>query len=315
MVIVADKTRTDGTAFNFLSRFITKMPILLLSRVEQLDFNDEIISLKSKDYCIVDYIENGWNWDRQETLIVGQNTMKFFEGEGWQKLHDFVNDNPPNKYLKRELLKKDESNYLKPIEYPNFQPSYQIESREEFNKRPISIFNFWGRSHEARLIFQGEIWKHAARKGYAVCDNIFYFNHFMEQETNPNKWLSFWMAHYVRIDIKELLQINAMSKLSLSLPGAGIKCFRTTGESIVNSVMIMPEDNLAYSHEFIDGYNCIKFPIEDVTGLQKEWQICERIEEALKMDNLYDIYLKGLEAAEFYQIKNYIPYLENIINS
>lgn len=314
MIIVPDISRTDGVAYNLCQKINTDIPILLLSRVEDLNFNEEVLGLKGKKFIVFDMIENGWNVSFSETLIVGRNTGEFFKGEGWDRLNEFLSQNEPYLYLKRELLAKDATEKILPIEYPNWQPRYETQTKEDFNARRISVMNYWGRSHEARLMLHGEIWKHAARKGYAVCDNLYYYNNFMKEETNQNIWLTFWIPHYNRIDISQILNINGMSKLSVSLPGCGIKCFRSTGESIVNSVAIMPEDNLAYSYPFVHNFNCIKFPIESVDGVSKEWKVCEAIEEALQNPNLYEIYLESLKAAEFYSSKNYIPYLENIIN-
>lgn len=320
MVITADKHRVDVPALEILRKVNTDIPILLISRSEELDFNEEIFSLVGKKYVIADYIEIAWNWDRKETLIIGKNTENFpdvCKSDSWLKLDKFIKENEPYLYFKRELLEKDKTDKILPIEYVNWQPEYPEQTKEEYLSRPIESFHFWGRSHEARLIYHGEVWKNAAKRGYAVCDNIYYFNHFINEETNPRKWLSFWMPHYSRIDIRDILKINGMAKVSVSLPGAGVKCFRSTGESLVNSVMCLPEDNLAYSYPLIDGQNCIKFILSSIDGISKEWKIIECIENALRFPEvLYEIYKKGLKAAKWYQVDNYTQnYLAKHINS
>lgn len=320
MVITADTQRTDGVIHSLCQRINTTVPILLISRSEQLSFNEEILSLKGKDYVIVDVIENGWNWDRKNTLIVGHNVNEFkgdCQNDAWDRLDEFVRENPPKMYFKRELLKKDVAKRIKPIEFPNWQPLSEPQTKEEFNARPIVLFNYWGRSHEARLMVHGELWKHAARHGYSVCDNVYYINRFFAEDDNPKKIITLWIPHYQRIDIKELLKINALSKLSLSLPGCGVKCFRSTGESFTNSVLVLPEDNLAYSHDLVDGENCIKFLLTSINGIDKEWEVMKAVENALQFPEiLYNIYLKGLKAAEWYQVDNYTKkYLEPLINA
>ena len=316
MVILADITRTDGVALKLCEAINSPYPILLISRQENLNFNEQILSLKGQKYVIADFIEVGWNWNREETLIIGKNIGEFKDccQSGWERLDEFIKENPPVLYFKRELLKKDATAKVLPIEYPNWQKEYPTQTREQFNARPISVLNYWGRSHEARLIVHGEIWKNAARKGYAVCDNIYYINHFMREDSNINKWVSLWIPHYARIDISEILKINEMSKLCISLPGAGVKCFRQTGEAVVNGIVVMPEDNLEYSYPFVNNVNCIKFPIETVTGVDKEWGVIEAVEKALLNNNLYDIYLESLLVAEFYRVDNYTKYIENLIN-
>lgn len=317
LVYLPNIHRTDGVMYNFCEKLDTRIPILLISRQEEFEFNERIYELENKEYAIVDFIEMGWNVPIEETFVVGKNLSRFKEFEqyeGWQKLERFVANNPPKVYFKRELLSKDVTNTLLPIEYPNFQPPYPIQTKEMFNKRPISALWYWGRSHEARLLLHGKFWESAAKKGYAVCDNIYQYNDFLHYETNPVKFVTLHIPYYARLPITELLKINGDSKLSVSLPGCGNKCFRSTGEAIVNSICIMPEDNLAYSLPFIHGINCIKFPKQSVDGISKEWDVIGSIEEALKRDDLYDIYLKSVMVADFYRVDNYSKHLEKIIN-
>ncbi len=317
--LTSSKDRNDGVAYKMCEMIDTDAHILLISRQEELNFNENILGLKGVPYVIIDYIENGWDVNFDETLVIGKNTEKFnfLYGEGWKRLHDFVAAHSPILYFKRELLQKDVSDWLLPIEYPNWQPDYPLQLREQFNNRAIQVLNYWGRSHEARLMLHGEIWKNAARKGYTVCDNIYQFNHFMHHEKdNKNKWLSFHIPFYDRCDINEIMKINAISKLSISLFGCGRKCFRNTGESIVNSICVMPEDGLAYSYPFEHGVNCIKFSInDDITGLKNEWDVIGACEEALKRDDLYDIYLESKKAADWYRADNYLRYLSDLINN
>lgn len=319
MIITADKLISDGVMANVLSRLHVNKPILLLSRRDELDFNEEVLSLSGKDYVCCDFIEGGWDKEIKDTLIVGENTFDFdyMKGEGWQKLHDFMSANKPCLYLKRELLAKHETDKIKPVEYPNWQPDYPLQLREQFDNRPILAFNYWGRSHEARLMLQGEFWKFSAKKGYALCDNLYQFNDFMHHEKDSKKLVSLHIPFYSRIDISELMKINAMSKLCISLPGCGVKCFRSTGESIVNSVCVLPEDKLSYSMPFIDGVNCIKFSTNnDVTGLKNEWKVMDTVEEALQNKSLYDIYLASKKLADWYHIDNYCQnYLTPLINN
>lgn len=318
-VYIQDINRTDGPAYEMLKKVNTEVPILLLSRAESINFNSKIYELACKKFVCVDFIEGGWDAKLDKTLIVGENTFDYdyMKGDGWGEMHDFLSSNKPALYLKRELLLSDETDTIKPIEYPNWQPDYPLDLKEDFNNRPILAFNYWGRSHEARLILQGQFWKHAAIYGYSVCDNIYQLNDFMHHERNAKKLVSFHMPFYSRVPISEIMKINRMSKLSISLPGCGVKCFRSTGESIVNSVCVLPADNLAYSMPFIHGVNCIKFSTNnDVTGLKNEWDVMGVVEKALANQNLYDIYLESKKLADWYQIDNYINnYLQPLINN
>jgi len=315
MVICADKSRTDGVAFEFLQKVPTDIPILLISRSEHLNFNESVLDLAGKPFIVADYIENGWEWDQAETLIVGLNTAHFGDVcvSGWERLDDFLAQNKPLKYFKRELLKKDRTDWICSIEYPNRQESFPIQTEAEFNARPIDVFNFWGRSHEARVQLHGDIWKGASKYGYSVCDNIYFFNDFMANEQG-RKWVSLWMPHYRRVEIQHILAINGMSKLSMSLPGAGIKCFRSTGEAPCNSVMVCKQDSLAWAYEWVHGENCIKFSRFD--EIVETANVALTIPEVYnKWVNLYEIYLNGVATAEKYQVANYLQnYLLPLIN-
>lgn len=89
MVITPDLSRSDGVANRLCEMINTTIPILLISRVEEINFNEQVLSLEGKEYVIVDFIEAGWDVEMTDTLIVGKNTdqFKFLYGDGWVKLH------------------------------------------------------------------------------------------------------------------------------------------------------------------------------------------------------------------------------------
>lgn len=318
MIITADANgRTDGTAHRFVQGIKSKLPIVLVSRCNDFVFNPALNGVK--DYILICFTEYNWDWDRRITHQWGVNTNEFielFQGIEWEKFDDFVCKNSPKLIFKRELLKKDKSDLLFPIEYPNWVSKQPTQSKQEFDKRLIDVFFYWGHSHECRIQLHGNIWLNSSVSGYSVCDNLYYFENFMKEEKG-RKWVTFNMPHYGRTDIKNLMMINANAKLSVSLPGAGIKCFRSTGESPVNSVMVCQEDPLAWTFDWVDGYNCIKVPndnsIESIKGVGKSPEI-PVLEKSLKRDDLYDIYLNGVETADKYYYPNYISHLEQIIN-
>lgn len=309
MIITADRLTTDGSAHAFLLNVPTDVPILLVSRVGDYRFNQDILSLKGKKYVLIDFLEYGWDWKFEFGHTWGVNTDKvdFLKGDEYAKLDDFIRENPPALTLKRELLLEDVTDNVKPIEYPNYQPSYPVQSKDLFDNRLINVFYYWGRSNENRVRLHSEIWANSSKNGASICDNIYYFNQFMAEEKSNNRWITLNIPHYGRIDILNLLAINGSAKLSVSMAGAGIKCFRSTGESIVNSVAVMMEDKLAWAYPFIHLENCIKFT--------KYGEEIATIEEALRYDNLYEVYRNGLATAEKYQINNYINnYILPLIN-
>ena len=310
MVIVSDaQGRTDGSAYEMLQRVNSKYPIVLVTRVDDFIFN-KAVKLPDK-YILVDFVEYGWDyaWCRG-THLFGVNSHEHhtnFGSDEWKKFDDFVRQHPPLIYLKRELLKEDANEYYRPIEYPANHRS-DAQSEEDYNSRPIEVFFDWGLSNPMRPKVHGEIWSKMNDLGYIVCDNLYNVNGFLGNENNPRKWLTVNTPHYARFPIETILQINGLSKLSVCLFGAGRKCFRTTGESPLNSVMILPEDDMAYAYEWVDGVNCIK--IKDINNIVGE------INEATKRSDLFSIYQNGTATCAKYEINKYISeYIEPIVNN
>jgi hypothetical protein len=309
MIYVANAAgTTDGVMYNVLNRINTEIPIVLVTRPDDFKFNEDLRRLDK--YILVDMVENGWNFDwARGTHFFGNNTEYFadlFPSEEWMKFENFVVGNQPIKYLKREMLKQDATDYYQPINYPCWSEIPTPQTREDFNSRPFEVFFNFGISHEYRKELHGEIWKKSGFYGYSVCDNYQQLNGFLAHEGNSKKWLSIHAPHYYRLPIENVLQINGMAKISVSLPGAGRSCFRHA-ESPVNSVMLMRKDDMKWSYDWIDEVNCIKC---------EEGEEIATMIEYLASYRLYDIYLQGVENCKNYCIDNYInKYLLPIINS
>ncbi len=308
-IIVADKKgRSDGLIYNMLQKVNVDVPIVLVSRCEDLVLNEEILGLN--EYVLCNVIEFGWDWSMEYGHHFGVNTDKFpevFRSKDWQVFDQFVKRNPPKIHFCRELLHEDVTDKLVPIVYPCMLPPVPIQTKEEFNNRPLQLYFNWGLSHEARKWLHGKIWLKSSRYGYAVCDNLSFFNQFMQNENNHKKWLTVNTPHYARQPIDTVMFLNGLSKISVSLAGAGRNCFRHA-ESPVNSVMLMWDDALAWHQDiWIDGVNCIK---------------CEEGEEiqcaihALScQDELYMMYRDGVATVDQFRIDNYVKHIENLINN
>lgn len=307
-VIVADRQlQTDGVMFKVAGMVDSKLPIVLMSKTSRFKFNEELLGIK--DYLLWEVSEMNWDWKWNEhgSHQWGKNIEhfpQFSENDHYKRFNDWVAANPPKLVFQRELLKSDVTDTLIPIDYPCWFEAREIQDKKGFDGRPIDSFSFWGRSHEARLRLHANIWLAASEKGFSVCDNINYFEKFLMEE-DSRKWVSLWMPHYGRIDIKEILGRQALSKTSIALPGAGIKTFRHA-ESSINSVMVKWRDGLAWAYSW-DETNCI---------LTSEGNEIEGIQTALNNPNLYEIYRAGVANCQKYQVNNYIAnYINPIINS
>lgn len=304
-LIVADrKGRTDGVFHSMLERVGSPIPIVLMSRTAGYRFNEDLLNLDK--WILVEGSEHGWNFNLTETHVWGKNTDQFphFDDEHYKRFDDFVASKPPLMTFTRELLQKEVTETHLPIDYPCWFHVPDPVSEKEFNNRPISAFYFWGRSHEARPKLQGRMWTEGTERGFSICDNLAFFDKFMMNEEG-RKIVSVHLPHYYRIDIKELLAINNLSKLCLALPGAGIKTFRHV-EASYNSVMIKWADNLAWSYPWENSVNCID---------TYEGREIDSVSHAMNCGfALYDIYKAGVANCKNYQIDNYIRnYIEPAI--
>jgi hypothetical protein len=314
-LIVADKREiTDGSAAQMLERVNSPIPIMLIAWSERFKFNYDLVK-EIKDYVLVCFCEYGWNWRIEDSHIWGVNTRKEgygdarYSGEEWDKFDTWVKENPPKLIFKRELLAKDVTEKILPIEYPCRYSIPPKNTKAEFSRRPIQAMMYWGRSNERRLGIHSAIWRNAMEKGYNVIDNVYYFEKFLMNEDGIN-WATFNIPHYQRIQIESLLLMNSYSKIGISPVGAGNKCFRET-EVSTNSVLCLHDTGMAYSYDWVHGENCIKMPLGASPTCDEEINV---IEEALKRTDLYDIYVNGVENVKKYQFHDYITnYLEPLI--
>lgn len=286
----------DGSVLRIAREINSPIPIVPITRIEGFKFNPQLLELDK--YILLDYSELWWNTENIDTHLFGKNTSDYpeiYKGEEWQKFDEFVKNNEPQIYFKRELLKKDATDKIMVIDYPCWTSPDKVQTKEEFDARPVKCFFYWGRSSEYRVKLHADIWLNSSKNNTAICDNLFYLNAFLNEERCPNKWVTVNIAHYSRQPIETILSVNVISKLSISIKGSGRKCFRHV-ESPTNSVMVMDRDDLAWAYDWVDGENCLKINNTSI----------DEINELTHRNDLYDIYLKGMENIDKYRIENYI---------
>lgn len=317
MVISADRKGTlDAPTYNLLKEINVDIPIVQINTFSGYEFNPELYNLDK--WVLADFLELGANsWDMSHTLLFGKNSELFKQThtDEWRKFDEFVKAKPPALYLKRELLIKDFKDNIHPISFPCFWDVPTIQTKDEFNSRVLSVFNSWGYSHELRRMIHGEIFINAVKRNRAVIDN---FSHLEEEiKDQRQKWVSVFTPHHSRLPMSYVLSVQGMAKLSLSLPGAGVVCFRHS-EASINSVMVLRDDPIAWSFPWVDNVNCIKFPfsydMDNIRGLVGVQDVIERVEKALIDPNLYDIYVAGVNNCLKYRVDKYVSeYLEPLI--
>ena len=318
MVISSDKKGTlDAPTYNLLKEVKSGISIVQMNGFNDYEFNPDLYKLDK--WVLADFSELGANsYDRSETLIFGKNAAKFknTDTDQWRLFDKFVTEMPPVLQFKREVLLGDIGGNIYPIDFPCYLPKYPVQSRDEFNARKINTFFYWGHSHESRRALHGNIFVNSIKKDYGVIDNFYHIEQGLKEYKRV--WVTIQVPHYARLPMEQVMYINGHSKLSVSLPGAGAKCFRMA-EVCANSVMVMQEDKMGYAFPWVHGENCIKIPLgddfEEIRGLKNQWQAIETIEAALERNDLYEIYLKGVENCDRYRTIRYCrEYIEPIIS-
>jgi hypothetical protein len=169
----------------------------------------------------------------------------------------------------------------------------------------MEVFHYWGHSHEMRREFQGNAYLHAVKEDITILDNLYYIQGFLA-ENHKRYWATMHIPHFARLPIEQLLYFNGDAKLSLSLPGAGRKCFRHA-EAPINSVMVMCSDAIAWTYPWKHRENCILI-FDTISDPIITIQI------AINNDDLYETYLGGLETVDKYRMGRYASeYLEPTI--
>lgn len=310
MIYTVSNDRNDGVGFTLCEKLNINIPIVFVSLSEDLNFNERVLELAGKPYCLISFVEMGYDWDRTKGHEFGKNTQDFssvFHWDKWKVFDYFVRDNPPVISFYREALQEQITDKLLPISYPCFIPPYEVQSREDFDKRIFEVFYSFGISHEYRKELHGAIWALSGKYGYTVLDNLYLLQQFIEKESNPRKWISAHIAWWSRQPIESITAINSLSKLGISPAGAGRCCFRHLEIPTV-SPMLMWNDNTAWHQkDWIHGVNCIK--------CEQGTEIETAIEWLAKPDELYNVYVEGTKTVDKFRFANYIPYLENLIKN
>lgn len=257
---------------------------------ENYKFNTALLNVR-KPVVLMDYTEYGWDaGDKPNVLGTGAfRNFPTLNTEEWEKLDTWICTRPPALHFKRELFQRDVNPHLLPIEFPCRIPAPPIQTKAEFDARPIEVFHFWGLSNPARQAWHGNVFIEAHDYGIHVVDGWDQDGPFVVRT-----WATIHTPWYNRKPIEEVMRWNCHSKFSISLAGAGQKCFRHS-ESPVGSIMSTPSDILAWSFPWEEGYNCAALICP-----------CEDILAQYGLRSLYDIYLESQKNIENYRSKTYI---------
>lgn len=261
-----------------------------------------------KPYVLLDYTELEHNYFDQcpDTMLFGKNAKECrWLNPHWHPCDDFVRENPPVVYFKRELLAKDATDTVRPIDWPVYFESPTLHTEDEFNARPLEIFFDWGYSSPHRPLLHADIFEAMATHGIGVISEP---DHFHGYFANPcaRTWASIFAPHYARKPITTSQWYQERAKITVSLPGCGKKCFRH-GEACWHTIMALHHDSLAWSYDWKQWENCIRI---------RPGHEFEDLDADTRRSDLFQIYLAGNETMEKYRKPNYVEnYLTPLIEA
>lgn len=296
--------RVDGTiSANLLSGFPDQSSsrhdcdviLVPISMFADFRFNPLLREI-DKPWVLIDYLEYEWSENMGTTHLFGQNTRdcRWLQPPWWE-LCDFVRERPPAMYFKRELRFVNETDRVKPIDWPCYLGEAPFEARMQFDARAIEVFFSWGFSHPSRPRLHADIFRAMTTHAIGVIGHPDEFEGYFGSPS-ARTWAAFFNPWYARMSISKIEWYQMRSKISVSLPGCGKKCFRHA-EAPVGTVMALCEDELAWSYDWVDGQNCIRLDPA---------HIFEDLEEATKRPDLYKIYRGSQETIALYRTKPYV---------
>lgn len=216
----------------------------------------------------------------------------------WQRLQGWVKHLRDSGLLitefKRELFQDCTDPNVHPIEWPCYLPAWEIERKENFDRRPFDLFYSWGYSNALRPAWQAGAFNLMAEGKIEV---ISAYEHIAAKQHEPQpKWICMHNPHTHRIPINELARLQAMSKCSVSLPGSGVVCFRST-EAPLHTVPVIYDYGRRWSYPWVHWENCISDnPYPDYVH---DWLTSSP-------DDFHGLYVAAQETMDRYRTHRYV---------
>jgi hypothetical protein len=314
----------DGTLLPLFAAFektsladadIIIIPITFMSHYQaDTDLMSEAV-MSGKKMVVVDFVEYGWDVAKPDHIFTVNTYSKWldkFKDTDYLMLDTFLKSSIDKiaLYFKRELPSDANLNIsfkILPAEYPGVSTlpgSIYPATYEEFTDRPIDVIMVWGLSNPSRPILHGELVKQSGLNGQHLVSNL---DHFTTCQKRGDKRMIV-MAHipdFARVSIQQILHLQSLAKISISLNGCGKRCFRHA-ESPYNTVMALQENGYPWSYSWIDGFNCIELPNRSDGTLIDENRSYMRLMHYLdRPQQLYDMYLHGTNNWKNYDVNNY----------
>ena len=176
-------------------------------------------------------------------------------------------------------------------------PQHDIpEPRTMFDQRPLDILMMWGYSHLDRVRLHGALMTsfESFRSGTAPAQTL----EDVEMAVQHN-WSCplalLYTPHYRRIPLEKTFWLQSKAKITISLFGNGMRCFRNS-EAGYNSVMaLQAPEALQWSYPWLDQHNCLALENYPNTGDLDLAKAVEKLRYWTVVDHgaLYTLYEHG----------------------
>ena len=199
-----------------------------------------------KPVVILDYYEGRLSAQHQ-LLIDAIGQLHIFCWFKRELRSSFVNDKPYPVY---------------PIDFthPFYPKPSTIDSREDYNARPIDILMSWGFSSRSRAELHGllfhEYTKFATIPPAALPSDVPIFI----EERGRCPLVLLYTPCYRRHPEAEIFDLQSKAKITVSCYGNGAKCFRNAEAGYNSLIAQMGADQFQWSYPWIDKHNCIALP-------------------------------------------------------
>lgn len=310
--------------FEFTRDPIGELGAVFLSFIEaeaQFDLDDYALDRITRRDCPIVVFDHSESFGKNFAIGFSElHTSSYY----WP-VHEFLmaNKHRVAAYFKRELRTDVPLQLPVPI-YPidwTIPPMHDFDSiatRKQFDSRPIDVFMSWGYSSESRPRMFGELMKVAGRFGAHFCLSVDDLTQALKDKKERIFALLF-SPWFRRINIKELMEWQAQSKVSLSLKGSGYKCFRSA-EASYNCVMAhQSPDLMQWAYPWGGGTNCIGLPNMEDGEIDTEGAV-NQLWDWLRVHqgSLYPIYTSGIINNRNYHMEAYsrdylLPKLEEVL--
>lgn len=279
------------------------IPISLFSNYQ---FNNDLEHL-TKPIIVMDFMEYGNGLLSDGTHLFGKtyrNLLLDVLPAPYKRFDEWIGQREPLLYFKRELRQQDASERVKPIEFTCYLEIPETQPKHIFDVRSIECLYWWGYSHISRPKLHADIFRAMTIHPIQV---ISHWEQWQEGRFSGRVWATIHCPHWTRRHISEILEWQLRSKVTVAMPGNGVKTFRHA--ETVGTLMALPNDNLAWSYPWINEENCIR--------LTPHFEFAT-LEDAIRTCDLYPMYLAGQENLRKYQSFAYVrdwilPNIERVL--